>query len=324
MTIRNCGIALVASLMSGLLAAPVAAADPWPQRSVRLIVPFGPGSGPDFAARLFADRLSERWKQPVIVENRPGADGLIGTAAFANLRDDHVLMFSAAAPLSVLPVLQSKLPYDPARDVVPISSAADTVGVLAISASLKVESLADLVRLANAQLGQLNYHAIAGAFPILFAGFAKNAGVKMAFVSYRETNAAVLDLAQGRIQVMLGTLPPLLAQLNAGKVRLVAVTNKLRAPLMPEVPSVGEAGYPVLSYESIAGFFGPREMPAERRDRLSADVRAVAAENGVAERLAAGGQVARGSTPADFAAAIEEQRLQISSIAASVGSKPAQ
>jgi tripartite-type tricarboxylate transporter receptor subunit TctC len=158
----------------------------------------------------------------------------------------------------------------------------------------------------------------------LFAGFAKNAGVKMAFVSYRETNAAVLDLAQGRIQVMLGTLPPLLAQLNAGKVRLVAVTNKLRAPLMPEVPSVGEAGYPVLSYESIAGFFGPREMPAERRDRLSADVRAVAAENGVAERLAAGGQVARGSTPADFAAAIEEQRLQISSIAASVGSKPAQ
>jgi len=260
----------------------------------------------------------------VVVENRPGADGLIGTAAFVNLRDDHVLMFSAAAPISVLPVLQSKLPYDPARDVVPISSTADTFGAVAISASLQVESLPALVALARSRPGQLNYHAVAGAFPILFAGFAKSAGIKMAYVSYRETNAAVLDLAEGRIQVMLGTLPPLLPQVNAGKVRLVAVTNKTRAPIMPTVPVVSQAGYPALTYESIAGFFGPRDMPAERRDRISADVRAVAAENAVGERLAVVGQVARGSTPAEFAAAIEEQRIRISSIATLVGAKPEQ
>src|SRR5262245_13713192 len=321
--VRFCWIGIVLCLMN-ILAGPTASAEQWPQRTVRLIVPFAVGSGPDFAGRLFADRLSERWKQPVVVENRPGADGLIGTAAFVNLRDDHALLFSAAAPLSVLPVLQDKLPYDPARDVVPISAAADTFGAVATSASLPVGSLAELVTLARSRPGQLNYHALAGAFPILFAGFAKSAGIEMAYVSYRETTAAVLDLAEGRIQVMLATLPPLLPQVNSGKVRLLAVTNKSRAPIMPTISPAADAGFPALTYESIAGFFGPRDMPAERRDRVSMDVRTVAAENGVGERLAAVGRVARGSTAIAFAAAIEEQRTQISSIARVVGTKPAQ
>ena len=322
--LRICLFGVVAGLMSGLLSEPATSAEQWPQRAVRLIVPFAAGSGPDFAGRLFADRLSERWKQPVVIENRPGADGLIGTAAFVNLRDDHVLLFSAAAPLSVLPVLQEKLPCNPARDVMPISAAADTFGAVAISASLPVGSLAELVTLARGRPGNLNYHALAGAFPILFAGFAKNAGIEMTHVSYRETTAAVLDLAEGRIQVMLATLPPLLPQVNSGKVRLLAVTNKSRAPIMPTVPTASEAGFPALTYESIAGFFGPRDMPVERRDRISADIRAASIENGVGERLAAVGQVARGSTPAEFSRAIEEQRAQISSIARLVGTKPAQ
>src|SRR5262245_1489172 len=320
--VRFCRIGVVLGLMN-ILAGPAASAEQWPQRAVHLVVPFATGSGPDFAGRLFADRLSERWKQPVIVENRPGADGLIGTAAFVNLRDDHVLLFSAAAPLSVIPVLQEKLPYDPARDVMPISVAANTFGAVAISASLPVSSLEDLVALARSQRGQLNYHALAGAFPILFAGFARTAGIELASVSYRETTAAVIDLAEGRIQVMLATLPPLLPQVNAGKVRLLAVTNKSRAPIMPAVTPARDAGFPALTYESIAGFFGPRDMLAERRDRVATDVRAIASENGVGERLAAVGQIARGSTPIEFAAAIEEQRIQISSIARLVGTKPA-
>src|SRR5215468_8906972 len=320
--IRICGIGVAVGLMSGMLSDPAMSAEQWPQRAVRLIVPFAAGSGPDFAGRLFAERLSERWKQPVVVENRPGADGLLGTAAFVNLRDDHVLMFSAAAPLSVLPALQEKLPYDPARDVLPISAAADTFGAVAVSASLPVHSLAELAALAGRERGQLNYHALAGAFPILFAGFAKDAGIEMTSVSYKETSAAVLDLAEGRIQVMLATLPPLLPQVNSGKVRLLAVTNKSRAPITPSIPSVGDAGFPALTYESIAGFFGPRDMPAERRDRISADIRSIAAEHSVGERLARVGQIARGSTPADFAAAIEQQRQRISSIAALVGAKP--
>ena len=191
-------LGIVAGLMGGLVTTQAAATYRWPERSVRVIVPFGAGSGPDFAARLFAERLAARWNQPVVIENRPGADGLIGTTAFVNFRDDHLLMFSAAAPLSVLPVLQAKLPYDPTHDVVPISSAADTFGAIAVPISLKVGSLADLVILARSRPGQLNYHALAGAFPILFANFAKAVSINMAYVSYRETSAAVLDLAEGR------------------------------------------------------------------------------------------------------------------------------
>src|SRR5215470_769642 len=136
-----CWLSILAGLVGGLVPGHAGATDRWPERAVRVIVPFGAGSGPDFAARLFADRLAARWNQPVVIENRPGADGFIGTAAFVNLHDDHVLMFSAAAPLSVLPVVQAKLPYDPAHDVVPISSAADTFGAIAVSISLKAGSL---------------------------------------------------------------------------------------------------------------------------------------------------------------------------------------
>ena len=117
--------ALVASVVVGLTAATATAAETWPQRMVRVFVPVGAGSATDTAARIYADRLGERWKQPVVVENRPGADGLIGVSAFVAARDDHVLLFSFAAPISVFPVVREKLPYDPARDLIPISSATD-------------------------------------------------------------------------------------------------------------------------------------------------------------------------------------------------------
>src|SRR3954470_23576670 len=175
------------------------AAEPWPQRTVRLIVPFGSGSGPDVAARLYAERLAaeSRWKRPVIVENRPGAEGLIGVTAFAGMRDDHALLFSPAAPISVFPFTQAKLGYDPARDFVPIALAVDTFGSISVPASLKIDSLSDLVALARAQPGKLNWTAGGGAFPTLLAGFAKTAGLDVVQVSYREQNLAIQDLAEG-------------------------------------------------------------------------------------------------------------------------------
>jgi tripartite-type tricarboxylate transporter receptor subunit TctC len=299
------------------------ASAPWPSRTVRLIVPWGAGAG-DLAARVFAERLAERWKQPVIVENRPGANGLVGVAAFAALREDHTLLFSAAAPISVLPAIQEKLPYDPTRDVVPISTAADTVGVIAASAPLKLESLADLVALAKARPRGLNYYAAAGVFPILFAGFLKTAGIEMVAVSYREANPAAVDLAEGRIEVLMGIMSNVLPQVRAEKVRLLVVTNRKRVPFAPEIPTAIEAGYPGLAFEGLQGLFGPRDMPRERRDRISTDMRAVAAEPGVAARLATVAQVARGSTPAEFAAAIEEQRNQVASTMTLIAAKPAQ
>jgi tripartite-type tricarboxylate transporter receptor subunit TctC len=310
---------LATGFLIGFVAAATLAAEPWPQRTVHLIVPLGAGTAPDAAARLYAERLAARWQRPVIVENRPGAEGLIGATAFAGMHDDHALLFSPAAPVSVFPFTQEKVAYDPVRDFVPVSSAGDTFGSISVPASLKVGSLAELVELARAQPGKLNWTSGGGAFPTLLAGFAKNAGLDMVQVSYREQNLALQDLAEGRVQVLGTTLTALLPFARAGKIRLLAVTNKKRAPIAPEVPTATEAGFPQLEFEGLVGFFGWRDMPTALRDRISADVRAVAADPILVERFAKAGQIARGSTSAEFAGAIEEQRAKIEAIVRLVG-----
>jgi tripartite-type tricarboxylate transporter receptor subunit TctC len=300
-----------------------AAAEEWPQRVVRLVVPSGPGSSVDVGARLFAERLADRWKQPLVVENRPGAEGIIGVNAFVNMRDDHALLVSFAGPISVLPVTQDKLPYDPVHDLVPISSSTDNFAtVAAATASWRIGSLSELVSLARSQPGKLNYHAAPGAFPILFAGFAKGAGLDMIPVSYRESVMSTQDLVEGRIQIVMTALTNLLPSAQAGNVRLLAVTNKVRSPLAPEVPTAVEAGFSELTFEAFSGFFGSRNIPAARRDRISADVRAVAADRLISDRLTAVGLIAHGSTSAEFAAAIEEQRSRMASIVKLIGGKP--
>jgi tripartite-type tricarboxylate transporter receptor subunit TctC len=263
-------------LLIGLALTAPASADAWPQRAVRLIVPAGPGSSVDVGARLFAGRLAERWKHPVIIENRPGAEGIVGVNSFVNMHDDHALLVSFAGPISVLPVTQEKLPYDPARDLVPISSNTDNFATIAASASLKVGSLAELVTLARSQPGKLNYHAAPGAFPILFAGFMKSVDLDMVPVSYRESILSTQDLVEGRIQIVMTSLTNVLPQAQAGKVRLLAVTNKVRSPLAPDVVTANEAGYSDLSFEAFSGFFGARDIAPALRDRIAADVRAVA------------------------------------------------
>src|SRR5712671_3122309 len=315
---------LAPGLLGGLALASPAGAEAWPQRAIHLIVPSGPGSSVDVGARLFAERLADRWKRPVVVENRPGAEGIIGVNAFVNMHDDHTLLVSFAGPMSVLPVTQEKLPYDPVRDLVPISSSTDNFGTIATSVSLKVVSLSELITTARVQPGKLNYHATPGAFPILMAGFAKSAGIEMVAVSYRESILSTQDLVEGRIQIAITTLTNVLPQALAGKVRLLAVTNKVRSPLAPDVPTAIEAGFPELSYESFSGFFGARDIAPALRDQISADVRAAAADPAIAERLATVGLIAHGSTPAEFSAAIAAQRAQMASIAKLIGAKPAQ
>jgi tripartite-type tricarboxylate transporter receptor subunit TctC len=315
---------LAADLGIGLATgAPAIAGGPWPQRTVNLIVPFGGGSGVDIAARIYGEQLAVRWKQPVVVENRTGADGLIGVTGFAAIRDDHTVLFSPAAPISVFPYTHEKITYDPSRDLVPISSATSSFGVIATPASLNVRSMAELVDLARGSPGNLNWVNGGGAFFILFAGFLKSNSLDFTHVPYRQLNLGVQDLAQGRVQAFVGTLTALLPLAQAGKVRLLAVTNTTRAPIAPDVPTVAEAGYPELEFEGLTGFFGGRDLPAPLRDRISEDVRGVAAHPGVADRLAATGQIVHASTPGEFSHAIEEQSSRISSITRFIG-KPEQ
>jgi tripartite-type tricarboxylate transporter receptor subunit TctC len=301
------------------VAAHAAAEENWPHRPVHVIVQVGPGTGVDIPARLYAARLAERWKQPVIVENRPGADGLIGTVDFARAHDDHTLLFGPAAPISVFPYIRDNLGYDPARDVVPISRGAETFVVMTASVASKINSLGELVARVRAQPGKLNYHAGPGAFPTLIGGFLKSYGLNMVQIAYRQDNLAMEDLATGRLDVMLSTMAAVLPAVQSGKAHFLAVTNRERAPLAPDVPTVTEAGYPELAFQGLLGFFGPPEMSAALRSRIATDIRTVAADPAFSEKLLAIAQVAHGSTPEEFAAAIEEQRAKIAGIVAEIG-----
>jgi tripartite-type tricarboxylate transporter receptor subunit TctC len=307
------------ALVIGFIAADAYAREPWPQRAVRVIVPFGSASAPDVAARLYGEQLAIRWKRPVIIDNRSGAEGLVGVTLFAGARDDHTLLFSPAAPVSVFPLTHEKLAYDPVRDFVPIALGIDTFGSVAATASLRVASLKEFVTVARAQPGKLNWTSSGGAFPVLLAGFARTAGLEIVEVSYREQSLALQDLEGGRVQVLATTLTPLLPFAQAGKIRLLAVTNKNRAPIAPELPTAMEAGHPELEFEGLVGFFGWRDMPAALRDRISADVRAAAADPNLGARLGAAGQLVHGSTAAEFGAAIEEQRARMEALVRLIG-----
>jgi tripartite-type tricarboxylate transporter receptor subunit TctC len=320
-TKRRTGI-FAAAVVAALVSAYSSNAQTWPHRPVRIIVPVAPGSSPDVAARVFAERLGMRWGKPVVVENRPGADGLIGTAAFVSARDDHVLLFSFAAPLTVYPAVQEQLPYDPVGDVLPVSVVVETFGTIVVPATMPVATLPELKEFASARPGQLNWATGGGAFPILMAGFAKAARLNMTQVSYRDQNLAVQDLAEGRIQVFATAMTALLPLVQAGKVRPLAVTNRTRSPFWPDVPTVIQSGYPVLAFEGLIGVFAPRGIPDDTRERISNDIRAIAAEVAVANRLGAAGQIVRASTPAQFAAAIEEQRLNIANIVRVIAKPP--
>jgi tripartite-type tricarboxylate transporter receptor subunit TctC len=290
-------------------------AQPWPQRTVRLILPLGPGSATDVTARLYAERLAERWGKPVVVENRPGPDALVAVTGFVNARDDHTLLFSFGGPVTINPVIHEKLPYEPERDLVPIVSASDSFLAVAVSAALNVDSLEGLVKRAKAEPGKLNWAATAGLPQYAFAGFAKSVGLDLVQVAYREFGPALQDVSEGRISLVSTGLVPLLPLARAGRIKILAVTNRERAPAAPEIPTARELGFPDLSAAGFQGFFGWRDMPDALRERIAADVRGVAGDPVLAERLKAIGQAVRVGTTGDFVAMIAEQRDMIARIA---------
>jgi len=297
-------------------------AQSWPERTVRVIVPNPAGVAMDVVARMFAERLGARWGQPVIVENLPGADGNIAVRDFAGRRDKHSLLYSFAGPITINPLMYEKLPYDPALDLVPIASTSDNFLAIATAGSLNIGSLADLAK--HARSSKVNWTATPGLPYFALAGYATGASPDMVHVPYRDFNQALADLGEGRIQVAASGLAPMLPLARAGKIKLLAYINPERAPAAPEIPTVAEAGYPNLTFSAVTGFFGWRDMPIELRERIAADVRAIADDPAVKARLAGMGSVARGSTPAEFAAAIEEQRAKVAAIAKSIGTKPGQ
>ena len=297
------------------------AAQTWPQRPVKFIVPLGPGSGADIGARLLADRLPARWGKPVVIENRPGGDGIVAIAAFVNAHDDHVLLYAPASTFTAHPFLHDKLPYEPA-DLLPVARVSNTLVALVTPSAQKIGSVAELVALARAEPGKLNWATATGISDFLFAAFLKSAKLDMAKVPYRDTVHASTDLAEGRIQLYWGALAIVRPYVQSGKARLIAISNNIRAPDEPNVPTVAEAGFPELAFDGLVGLFGPRDMAEALRERIAADIKAVAADPMIASRLITTGQVVSPGRPAEFAASIDVQRATIAAIARDLGIRP--
>jgi tripartite-type tricarboxylate transporter receptor subunit TctC len=314
---------LITWLLAGTIIGPAPLhAQDWPNHTVRLITPLGPGSGMDIAARTFAERLSQRWGQPVVVENRQGADGIPAVQSFMSDRDGHSLMFTFAGLISINPLIHDKLPYDPARDLVPIAAAVDATLALAVSATLTASSLKDFIAQAKAQPGKLNWAATTGLPLYVIAALQKNADIDITQISYRDFGPAFQDFATGRVQLIATGITLLLPQVASGRGRFLMIPNRDRSPLAPEVPTASEAGFPDLTFNAVNGIYGWRGMPETLKSRIAADVRAIAADPAVAARLKATGAVMRPGTTADFVAAIEEQRAKIAAVAQALKSKP--
>jgi tripartite-type tricarboxylate transporter receptor subunit TctC len=289
---------------------------------VSFVVPLGAGSGADIGARLLADRLSKRWGQTVVVENRPGGDGMVAIGAVLNARDDHMLMFGPSSAFVAHPYQYDKLPYDQ-RDLQPVARFSTTLVGLAAPASLNVATLKDLMDLARAQPGKVNWATVTGVTDFIVAGYARKAGLDMQKVPYRDTVQAQNDLAEGRIQMYIAALAIIRAQVQAGRIKLLAMTNRERAPLFPNVPTVAEAGFPELEFDGLAGFFAARGIADQVRARIAADVKAVSDQE-IVTRLDATGQLVRPGTADEFAASIKEQADKVAAFAQVLDIKPKQ
>jgi tripartite-type tricarboxylate transporter receptor subunit TctC len=305
--------------------APPAFAQPWPQRPVRFILPFGPASGADTLGRLFADRLSARWNKPIVIDNRPGGDGMVAINAFTSANDDHVLFLAPTGTFLSHPYEHETLPYNAERDLIPVAGVASIVLAVTVPESLKVNSLAEFVALARANPGKLNAATAAGHTNFLWQGFTKNAGLEVTKVPYRDVIPALADLAEGRIQIVLSSLAAAQPQIQSGKVKLIAITSHERKSIAPDAPTVAEAGFPTLTLDGLIGLYGPRGIAMDLRERIAEDFRATAAaEPLIAQRLAATGQVVEVLGPRVFTTRIKEQRDQLAAIAKTLGLKAAQ
>jgi tripartite-type tricarboxylate transporter receptor subunit TctC len=309
-------------LALGLFAIAVgaSAATDWPTRPVKFLLPLGAGSGSDIGARLLADRLSRRWGQPVVVENRPGGDAMVAINAFVTAHDDHVLLFSPTSSFTAHPYLHGNLPYKPS-DLVPITRVSNTFIAISVPADLNVGSLAELVALARKEPGKLNWAGVTGALDFMFAGWLKSEGLAITKVPYRNPVDAAKDLGEGRVQVYESALAIVQPEFEAKKIKVLAMTNTARAPAEPAIPTVREAGFPALTLDGLVGLFGQTGMPLDLRQRITADFRAVA-DRTIADRLSITGQILNIGGPQELAASIADQRAKVAAFADELGIKP--
>jgi tripartite-type tricarboxylate transporter receptor subunit TctC len=293
----------------------------WPQRPVRFIIPFGPGAGADIGARLIQEKLSARWGKPVVIDNRPGGDSFIAIQAVLSANDDHTFLWGPSGNFIVHPYLYQKLPYNP-DEILPIASFSSTILSVAVPAASNIADLADFVKRAHAENGKWNSAAVPGITELAFDYFAKEAGLSFAKVPYRDIVQAVNDLAESRLQVYSSSYAIQRPQQQAGRIKVLAQMGAKRAPSLPDIPTAREAGFPALEMDGLVGLFGSPAASAELREKIGADVVAVADDKEIDAKLNATAQTPTRGGAKEFGAIMARQRAHIATIAKALDLKP--
>ena len=314
----------MAAACTAVLACPVAARAEWPERPVKLVVTFPPGSANDSAARIFADGLARKWGKPVVVEAKTGAEGTIGVASFVSSQDDHTLLYTVSGSVTVAPLLIDKLPYDVDRDLKPIAATTAIVLTLAVSNSLSVGSIPELISVLRSNPGKYAWTSGPTLPRYVFASFLMQHGLKMNFVSYRDASQPQADLGEGRIQALMTSLTASSSPVQTGKARFLAVVNPTRAAALPALPTVRELGYPELEIDGMAGIFGGQAMSEALRNRIAGDIAAVGQEPDVRRKLEAGGHIVLSGTTEELRAGIGKQRQWVHELAKLIDIRNAQ
>ena len=311
---RRLRVLVMISTCAAVLAFPMAARAEWPERPVKLIVTFPAGSANDAAARIFADALGRKWGKPVVVEDKPGAEGTIGVGSFVSSQDDHMLLYTIAGSVSVAPLLIDKLPYDVDRDLEPIAATTAIVLTLAVSNDLSVRSIPELIDVLRSNPGKYAWTSGPTLPRYVFAAFLKRNGLQMNFVSYRDASQPQADLGEGRIQALVTSLTASSSPVQSGKARFLAVVNPTRAAALPDLQTARELGHPELEIDGLGGIFGGRAMSEALRHRVAADVAAICREPDVRRKLEAGGHNVLSGTTEELKAGIARQRAWLGEI----------
>lgn len=299
--------AVCASLMSALVfaAAPFStqAADSWPRKPVRIVTPFAPGGATDVFSRLLAQQLHVSLKQPVIVDNRGGAGGVLGTDLAAKAEPDgYTLLFTTNSTTTIGPNLYKKVPYDPLKDLTPISKVIQVVGLLVVHPRIKANNVAELIALAKAQNAPLTYASSGTGAIGHLAGelFQAKTGVTFTHVPYKGGGPSITGLIGGETDLSFAQFPTVIQHIKSGRLKLLAVVSSKRTKLLPDVPTIAEGGVPGYRADGWQGLFGPAKLPREMVARLDSEVRKILQSKEFNETLNAQGAEADLLGPAEF------------------------
>jgi tripartite-type tricarboxylate transporter receptor subunit TctC len=310
--------------LAGAAAGAAFAQTGYPSKPVRMVVPSSAGGGTDIVARIIAPELSKRLGQQVVIDNRPGAGTMIGIEVAAKSPPDGYTLLMGLSTLAINSALYKKVPYDPQRDFAPITQAVSSASIIVVHPSVPVKTVKELIAFARARQGQLNYaSAGTGTYPhMTMELFLSMAKLKMVHIPYKGTGPAMIDMVAGQVATMAATILTGMPQIRAGRLRPLGITSAARSPIVPDIPTVAEAGLP--GFESVQwyGVLAPARTPKDIITRLHDEVTRVLQQPEIKERLAGDGADLVGSTPEEFTRYIQSELTKWAKVARDAGIQP--